>query len=128
VNNTVNNEVNNTVNNEVNNMVNNDVNNTVNNMMNNSVNNVKSKILVLYVFHIYNDIVKEFINKCIFYDEYIDFIIISNNKKNIFNAPNYVKILFRDNIGTDFGGWSDGLLTNNLYKNYDKFIFINLYL
>ena len=84
-----------------------------------------TKTLVLYVFHIYNDRVKHFINKCIFYDENVDFIIISNDKNNSFNIPYYVKTLFRDNIGYDFGGWSDALLTNNLYENYDNFIFVN---
>ena len=89
-----------------------------------------SKLLVLYVFHIYNDRVEQFINKCIFNDNNIDFIIISNNKNNINiskfrNLPSNVKLLFRNNIGYDFGGWSDALLINNLYKNYDKFIFVN---
>lgn len=84
-----------------------------------------AKILVLYVFHIYNDRVEHFINNAIFYDENVDFIIISNGKNNIFKVPNYVKILFRDNIGFDFGGWSDALLTNNLYENYNYFIFVN---
>ena len=84
-----------------------------------------SKLLVLYVFHIYNDRVKHFINKCIFYDENVDFIIISNDKNNNFEVPTYVKKMFRDNIGYDFGGWSDALLQNNLYKNYDNFIFAN---
>lgn len=84
-----------------------------------------NKLLVLYVFHIYNDRVKHFIEHCIFYDKNIDFIIISNSKDNIFEVPHYVKILFRDNIGYDFGGWSDALLTNNLYENYDNFIFVN---
>ncbi len=84
-----------------------------------------NKLLVLYVFHIYNDRVKYFIEKCIFYDENVDFIIISNDKNNKFDVPNYVKTLFRDNVGFDFGGWSDALLTNDLYKNYDHFIFVN---
>lgn len=84
-----------------------------------------SKLLVLYVFHIYNDRVKHFINNCIFYNENIDFIIISNNKNNNFEAPIYVQKLFRNNKGFDFGGWSEALLKNNLYKNYDNFIFIN---
>jgi hypothetical protein len=84
-----------------------------------------SKTLVLYVFHIYNDRVKYFINNCIFKDSNVDFIIISNNKTNLFEVPNYVKVLFRDNIGYDFGGWSDALLTNNFYENYDNFIFVN---
>lgn len=84
-----------------------------------------SKVLVLYVFHIYNDRVKHFINNCIFNDTNVDFIIISNDMNNSFDAPNHVKTLFRDNIGYDFGGWSDALLTNNLYQNYDNFIFVN---
>ena len=84
-----------------------------------------NKLLVLYVFHIYNDRVKHFIEKCIFYDENIDFIIISNNKKNKFEVPDYVKVLSRNNIGYDFGGWSHALLKDNLYENYDKFIFVN---
>ena len=84
-----------------------------------------NKLLVLYVFHIYNYRVKHFIENCIFYDENVDFIIISNSKDNKIEAPDYVKTLFRDNIGYDFGGWSDALLTDNLYENYDNFIFLN---
>lgn len=84
-----------------------------------------SKVLVLYVFHQYNDRVDHFIKKCIFYDENIHFIMISNSKDTYFQIPNYVKYLVRDNIGYDFGGWSEALLTNNLYENYDKFIFVN---
>jgi hypothetical protein len=84
-----------------------------------------SKLLVLYVFHKMNDRVNHFIKNCIFFDKNIDFIIISNGQNNKFDVPPYVKTLFRDNIGFDNGGWSDALLTNNLYKNYDKFIFVN---
>ena len=43
----------------------------------------------------------------------------------MFTVPSYVKTLYRDNIGYDFGGWSDALLIDNLYKNYDNFICIN---
>lgn len=97
----------------------------------NNINNEEKikKILVLYVYHIYNERVKSFIENCIFYDENIDFIIISNNKNNNLNATNIenknVKILFRDNVGYDFGGWSDALLTDNLYEKYNNFIFVN---
>jgi hypothetical protein len=90
--------------------------------------NLKNKkILVLYVFHIFNDRVKHFINNCIFYDKNIDFIIISNKKNYKFEMPipKYVKLMFRENIGYDFGGWSEALLTNNLYKKYNYFIFAN---
>ena len=89
----------------------------------------QKKILVLFVYHIFNNRVKNFIEKCIFYDENIDFIIISNNKNNndVINVKNIknVKMLFRNNVGYDFGGWSDALLTENLYKKYDNFIFVN---
>jgi hypothetical protein len=87
-----------------------------------------ARVLVSFVFHIYNERVKYFINNCIFYDENIDFVIISNNKTNrefMVDVPSYVKILYRDNIGYDFGGWSEALLSNNLYQSYDKFIFVN---
>lgn len=84
-----------------------------------------SKTLVLFVFHIFNDRCKKFIDKCIFKDPNVDFIIISNNKNARFQCPSYVKKMFRNNIGYDFGGWSDALLYNNLYQNYDNFIFIN---
>jgi len=84
-----------------------------------------NKVLVLYVFHIYNNRVEHFIKNAIFNDENVDFIIISNDRNNSINVPPNVKTLYRDNIGFDFGGWSDALLTNDLYKNYDKFIFVN---
>jgi len=52
--------------------------------------------------------------------------MISNNKNDSFYLPqSYVKVLFRENVGFDFGGWSDALLTDNLYQNYDNFIFVN---
>ena len=84
-----------------------------------------NKLLVLYVFHIYNERVDFFIKNSIFKDDNVDFIIICNNKNFKFEIPYYVKVLHRDNIGFDFGGWSDALLINNVYKNYDNFIFVN---
>ncbi len=84
-----------------------------------------SKTLVLYVFHIYNQRVAKFIKNCIFYKDNIDFIVISNGDNTYLDLPDYVKFFKRENIGFDFGGWSDALLTNDLYKNYNKFIFVN---
>lgn len=84
-----------------------------------------TKLLVLYVFHIVNDRVTHFINNCIFYDENVDFVVISNDKHNQFEVPHYVNTIFRENIGFDFGGWSDALFTDELYQNYDHFIFVN---
>lgn len=83
------------------------------------------KTLVLYVFHIYNKWVERFINKCIFYDESVDFIVICNDIHIEFNVPSYVKKINRPNAGFDFGGWSYALLKDNLYINYDTFIFVN---
>lgn len=83
------------------------------------------KTLVLYVFHEYNNLVHNFINKCIFNDNTIDFIIICNNKDIQLIVPTFVKIIYRENIGYDFGGWSEALLRNNLYKKYNNFIFVN---
>ena len=84
-----------------------------------------TKTLVLYVFHQINDRVQSFINKAIFQAEDVDFIVIANDKTLQFEVPDYVKKFQRDNIGYDFGGWSDALLTNDLYKDYDSFIFVN---
>jgi len=86
---------------------------------------MENKTLVLYIFHTYNKRVKFFINNAIFYKDNIDFILICNNKSIDFDCPGYVKKFLRDNIGYDFGGWSDALLTNNLYKKYEYFIFAN---
>lgn len=83
------------------------------------------RTLVLYVFHQMNHRVQNFIDRAIFEAEDVDFIIISNDKTIQFEVPVYVKKFQRDNIGFDFGGWSDALLTNDLYKNYDSFIFVN---
>lgn len=83
------------------------------------------RLLVLYVFHEYNERVEHFIKNAIFYDDHVDFIMISNSKENYFETPSYVHKLYRDNIGYDFGGWSDAILKNNLYKSYDQFIFMN---
>jgi len=84
-----------------------------------------TKLLVLYVFHLYNDRVQYFIDHAIFKDPNVDFVLISNDKKINCTVPSYVKKVFRDNIGYDFGGWSETVLKNNLYKQYDNFIFVN---
>ena len=84
-----------------------------------------AKTVVLYVFHEYNERVRSFFQDCIFKDASVDFMVISNKKNIVLDVPEYVKTLHRDNIGYDFGGWSDALLTDNLYENYDKYIFVN---
>jgi len=83
------------------------------------------KTLVAYVFHEYNNRVRYFIENAVFKHDNVDFLFILNNKSLLVDLPDYVKIFKRDNVGFDFGGWSDGVLTDNLYKNYDTFIFAN---
>jgi hypothetical protein len=82
------------------------------------------RTLVIYVFHQLNDRVNKFFD-AIFKDTNIDFLVVCNSKSITLSLPDYVKVLYRENIGYDFGGWSDGILTNDLYKEYDKFIFVN---
>jgi hypothetical protein len=89
-----------------------------------------SKTLVLFVYHIYNKRVKHFLQKSIFYDPNVDFVVISNNGHPPPYVPPYVKIFVRPNVGYDFGGWSHALIAENepgkrLYENYDRFIFVN---
>lgn len=98
-----------------------------------------NKTLVLYVFHQFNDRVKYFIENAIFKHPLVDFIIISNgynDEKLREIVPYYVKIIIRENLGYDFGGWSRGLFdiieSNSLgsgekylYEKYKYFIFVN---
>jgi hypothetical protein len=51
--------------------------------------------------------------------------MVCNDLDIEFSVPEYVFKLQRENIGYDFGGWSDALLENNIYINYDYFIFVN---
>ena len=83
------------------------------------------KTLVVYVFHVYNDRVKQFIRDATFQDEDVDFVFVANNKTIDFEVPSYAKKIQRDNIGYDFGAWSEALLRDDKYKKYDYFICVN---
>ena len=85
----------------------------------------RGKTLVLFVFHIYNELVKEFIDNSIFHDPNIDFVVISNTRSQQFKVPSHVRVIKRDNVGFDFGGWSDALLLYGLHAGYDNYIFVN---
>jgi len=85
----------------------------------------KKSTLVLYTFHKYDKNVKFFIENGVFKDDNIDFIFIINDPDLKIDCPYYVKVINRENTGYDFGAWSEGLLKNNLYKNYNNFIFVN---
>lgn len=82
------------------------------------------KVLVLYVYHEINNRVRFFLKNAVFSDPMYDFIFIANGCDPI-DVPSYVKTFRRPNVGLDFGGWSEALLTDDLYKNYTHFIFVN---
>jgi hypothetical protein len=67
--------------------------------------------------------VKKFINKSIFKDDLVDFVIIVNNPSLSINVPKYVSVVYRENKGHDFGAWSEGLLKRK--KDYDYYICVN---
>jgi hypothetical protein len=81
------------------------------------------KTLVLYAIYEMKNCVKYFIKNGIFKDENVDFLFISMNSELSF--PENIQHIFCENKGRDFGAWSHGLLINERYKNYDKFIFLN---
>lgn len=83
------------------------------------------KTLVLYVFHQHNARVEYFIKNAIFLDPDVDFLVINNGSDTDIKLPDHVIYFKTINEGYDFGGWSKGLLYNDLYKNYKKFIFVN---
>lgn len=83
------------------------------------------KTAVLYVFHEINDRVQHFIRSCTFESPDVDFYIIANSLTIKFELPPHIKTMNRPNIGYDFGGWSECLLKDDMYKNYDNFIFAN---
>ena len=84
-----------------------------------------AKTAVLYVFHEINDRVKHFVRSCTFESPDVDFYIIANSLNIKFELPSHIKTMNRANVGYDVGGWSECLLTDNMYKKYDNFIFAN---
>ena len=84
----------------------------------------KTHCLILYVFHKMNSNVEYFLQHGIFKDARYKFVIIINNKTLSINAPDYVDVINRPNIGHDFGGWSQAVLSDT-YKEYDNYVFIN---
>jgi hypothetical protein len=85
------------------------------------------KTLILYAFHQLSESVDYFIKNGLFEHPDYHFIFICNSLIPIPNLvlPPYVAIVYRMNLGYDFGAWSDVLLENNLYEQYDQFFFLN---
>lgn len=85
------------------------------------------KTLILYTFHELSSNVEFFIKHAIFQsDQYHFRFIINNENINYLELPFYSSCIIRKNIGPhDFGGWSEGLLRDDYYKKFNRFIFIN---
>ena len=83
------------------------------------------KTIVLYCFHEYNGRVKQFIKTGIFKDPKVDFMVICNHPTLKVRVPSYVHYMNRENVGYDFGAWSDAVLDHDLVNKYDHFIFLN---
>ena len=80
------------------------------------------RTLVVYVLHEYTELVSRFIDRAVFKDANVDFVFISNNQLDL-KVPDYVKVVYRENKGHDFGAWSEGLL--NRSQDYDYYICVN---
>jgi len=79
--------------------------------------------LVLYVFHAINENVLYFLKNGIFKDDRYTFLVIINSRTVNIALPDYVEVLQRDNVGHDFGGWSEAVFANS--QKYDNYVFIN---
>ncbi len=87
------------------------------------------RTLIMYAFHNLNENLLFFIKHAIINSSNIFYLFIGNCKPITLNLPSYVniKIVFRDNVGYDFGAWSYGLFHVNDIKmdEFDYFMFIN---
>jgi hypothetical protein len=80
--------------------------------------------LVVYVFHEYNQRVVHFLKHGIFKHPEIQFVVVCNGMMNV-PVPDYVRYVKRPNVGYDFGAWSEVLLTDDYYKQFTEFVFVN---
>jgi len=83
------------------------------------------KHLILYTFYKVDENVHYFLKNGVFKSPDYTFLFITNDKDCNLHVPNFVTLIKRENIGFDFGAWSEGLLRNDYYKKFDKFLFIN---
>lgn len=89
------------------------------------------KIAILYVFHKFTDHVKYFLDHGVIKNNKYDYYFIYNGNDDIDHHFTNLNLIYRENSGFDFGGWSDQLFRlsqdgKNLVKDaYDYYIFIN---
>lgn len=86
------------------------------------------KTLILYVFHELTPSVLYFTEHGVFEHANYEFLFIINSTDDAIQLPQMpanVRVLRRENIGFDFGAWSDGLFLEDNYNKYSNYIFIN---
>ncbi len=90
-----------------------------------------SKILIIYSYcKLDSDgefALNFFLDNGVIQNDKYDFYFIINGKYDeslINKLPKYFNIIYRNNIGYDFGAWSDAILTINIEK-YNYFLFLN---
>ena len=87
----------------------------------------RGRTLVVYVFHEYNTRVRYFLDHALFEAADVDFVLVANDRTVWFNhVPSHVTTIVRDNLGYDFGAWSDVLLKHGYAdRGYEHYIFVN---
>jgi hypothetical protein len=86
-----------------------------------------NKYVCIFAYYEKNDEYKENLNFFLQNGilDYVDYyIVINGNSTIIIPEKNNIKVIQRENIGFDFGAWSD-VLNNYIDKEYDYYIFIN---
>lgn len=84
------------------------------------------KTLVIYVFHQFNQNVEFFLKFGVFQDPSTDFLFVINSlTEKIPQPPPYARVVNRENVGHDFGGWSHGLFLDDNHKKYQSFVLLN---
>lgn len=78
--------------------------------------------VIFYTFNCVNENVMFFINNGLINSEKYKFVFIINDEHLVVNVPEWVDTINRQNIGYDFGAWSQAV---HNYRNYDKYMFIN---
>lgn len=90
-------------------------------------NNSENKYACLYAYYEkneqYKDNLKYFLENAIIDD--IDYYIIINGECSIkIPEKQNIQIIYRENVGFDFGAWNY-CINNNLKKKYDYYVFLN---
>ncbi len=87
------------------------------------------KTLVIFATHCINTSLTFFLKHGYYASTDTDFYICINNPtldiSSLIKPADNLFIVHRENVGLDFGAWSQCLLKNDMYRKYDYFILLN---